>query len=105
MGQGRARVAIPKRLKVRGRWWRICRRKRNVPGLLGEAREDTRVIWIAPHLTGRELDETLIHEVIHACLPCGLVPIETEEKIADALERPLADLLLSGALVSVPEEA
>jgi hypothetical protein len=92
-------VAVPKRIKIRGRWWRVQRSTRLGKGVWGDANPETRLIRLASHLKGRDLGLTLIHEVLHACLPDSSGDVlKIEEALVRRLEQPLAAVLKSGAL-------
>jgi hypothetical protein len=104
------RLAIPRRLRLRGKTWTV-RLARRVPagddGSPGPNRglcdRTTCTIWIDRALPDPKRGETFIHEVLHALIGND-VEDEAQESAALALEGPLHELLLSGALVAVPEE-
>jgi hypothetical protein len=95
-----ARVVVPRRIKIRGRWWRVQRSTRLGKGVWGDANPETRVIRLSSHLKGRDLGLTLIHEVLHACLPDSAGDVlRIEEALVRRLERPLKAVMESGALI------
>lgn len=104
------RLAIPKKIKVAGRWWSVRRtsrrRKRGeMRGLAGLCDRETRTIWIDAKLTDAETSSTFVHELLHACLPDSHgAEAAAEERLVTSLEEPLTDLILRGVFVSVPDE-
>lgn len=70
------------RLRINGETWKVIRhrglRKR---GFDGACYSNTRRIAIAAHLTGREYADTLLHEILHAVWPSGVVSDELEEDL------------------------
>jgi hypothetical protein len=67
---------------------------------------DTCTIWIWTRQPRIERERTFVHEVLHAA--AGEPPpgeFEGEERSVRRMENALHALLLSGALVSAPEEA
>jgi hypothetical protein len=57
----------PKRIRIRGRWWKIYTGKCEGMGQAeGITIFDRREIWLKP---GTDLPSTLIHEVAHAAFP------------------------------------
>lgn len=104
------KIAIPRRVKLRGRWWSVKttsrRRKREeMRGLAGMCDLETRTIWLDAKGTRLERELTYVHEVLHAIWPRGEVTNEAEEKLILALERPLAEAIAEGAfMISPPDE-
>jgi hypothetical protein len=75
-------------------------------GLAGLCDRERRTIWIDSRLGRAEREETVVHEVLHACLPESVgVMADAEEALVARLERPLTDILRAGVLVAAPEEA
>jgi hypothetical protein len=100
----RRRLAIPRRLVVGGRTWRIrqSRTLRRREGAVGLCNSDDLTIQIDPRQTRLDRERTFLHEVLHACLGSRLD--EAEERLVLRLEAPLHSLLISGQLVAVPDE-
>jgi hypothetical protein len=98
------RLAIPRRPRLRGRRWKVHRRKIG-GGLVGLCELETRRITIHPRQTRRTRELIYVHELLHAIFPAGVVSGEDEEAIILRLEEPLRRAVLDGALMPVPEEA
>src|SRR5512139_1853732 len=104
------RLAVPRRVKVGGRWWTVRltsrRRKRGeMRGLAGLCDREAHAIWIDAKLSQDETSRTLVHELLHACLPDSHgETAEAEERLIAKLEAPLTDLILRGVFVAVPDE-
>lgn len=103
------RIAIPRRVKLRGRWWSVrltSKPKRaEMHGLRGLCDLDERAIWIDRSCGRPERELTYVHEVLHAIWPRGVVTHEAEEELISALERPLAEAIARGAfMISPPDE-
>lgn len=104
------RIAIPRRVKLRGRWWsvRLTSRKRKraeMRGLRGLCDLEARVIWIDANADRLEREVTYVHEVLHALFPPGVVAGDVEERIVSELEGPLAAAIAEGAfMISPPDE-
>lgn len=100
------RLAIPKSLTIKGKRWRVkvtrglWKRERAI----GLCEYEDREILLASTLDTYQRELTLIHEVLHALWPAGIVSSEDEERVIRGLERPLRDVLVSGQLAAVPEE-
>jgi len=59
------------RCRLRGKWWTIARRRmrgRKVGECDSPANSAPRYIYLKPSLKDKELLETLLHEMLHACL-------------------------------------
>lgn len=65
-------------------------------GNMGRCFIKERVILVDPWST--EADSTILHEILHAAMPSGLVEYETEEKIVATLEKRLWPLLAAHGL-------
>lgn len=84
---------LPRTLMLAGKRWRV----RIVRDLVNDDGEDVeglcfkerRVIMIDADQTPVERASTLVHEVIHALFPEGVVGYRTEERIVAALEAPI----------------
>jgi Zn-dependent peptidase ImmA (M78 family) len=73
-------------------------------GVLGLCDDETRTITLDAREPRVQRELTLVHEVLHALFPSGIVDGETEERIVRGMEAPTRALLMSGALVAVPDE-
>lgn len=102
-----ARLAIPRRPKLRGRRWRVSRTGRRLRrGEVGECESSLRLISVHPDVSRRTAELTYAHEVLHAIWPRGIVDAETEERLILRLEAPLRQAVLDGVLsVSLDEVA
>lgn len=88
-------MKFPKRLRIKGNIYRVrLASKRNLMrnsiGLIDTGTREIK-IW-------RELDEdmqwiTLIHEILHACWPKNVIPIQYEEIVIDKMDRDLWEAL------------
>lgn len=100
------RLAIPRSFTFRGQRWRVramtpAEKRGAHHGDIGYCDPPKRVILLDASRPRAEQERTFVHELVHAVLPEGF---EHEERIARALEAPIRALVLSGALVSTPEE-
>lgn len=86
-------MKIPKTLKVRGKRWTV-QFKQLPPMQLGECNYTKRVIYLDPdQLPNKDdLDDTFMHEVIHACLPEAW-ETEMEERLVEVLAPRLLETL------------
>jgi hypothetical protein len=105
------RLAIPRRIRLRGKVYRVRYTRKLGDKMGGGAwrglcEPDTATIWIDPRQPREERERTFLHEVLHGLLPETYDPTDTtaEERIVTALEGPLHDLLLTRALAVVPAE-
>jgi len=103
------RIAIPRRVKLRGRWWHVRltsrRRKRGeMRGLRGLCDLDTRTLWLDAKCARAERELTYVHEALHAIFPNGIVSEKIEERIIAALESPLASAIAEGAFLVAPDD-
>ena len=84
-------MSLPDSLVIRGRRYEVrlddTLAARDLAGYIDH---ELRVILIDSELKAFAREEALIHEAIHAALPPGLLPEDVEERVAEALDGPLA---------------
>lgn len=85
-------MKIPDELKIRRSTWRIVidDKIENTHNAVGLCIYSTKRIVLSPDQSRNELEDTFLHEILHACFPNGIVADRTEEKIV----RRLAPVLL-----------
>lgn len=92
-----AGIKTPYKFKHNYRTWTIKLKKKitNDQGqeLLGLCHTDTHVIDISEAQNNEEKRATLLHELLHAAFPPGVVGHKKEEQIVSGLEDPLLYLL------------
>lgn len=84
---------LPERVKIRGVWWRIARRR--LPKNGGSCRPDLRLIIVHADYVGWDAWEVLIHEILHACR--GRVRLHDgrdEEKLIRSVDLPLLQVIM-----------
>ncbi len=102
---GRARLRIPRRLRIRGRTWRVVFTRRPPRAAAsrgkrcwGVCRHNRAVISIWAGLLRRQREETFAHEILHAL--AGPAPslrdAAAEERIVARMAPALREVLLSG---------
>lgn len=62
----KARVKLPRYITIAGKRWKIRRWLAGSTDECGLCDWDSLIIYIAPHLEGEELIDTIIHELNHA---------------------------------------
>lgn len=60
-------MKLPKTMLINGETWKIVRKPLFRRGLMGQCIHRTRQIEICSTLTGTELEDTFLHELLHAC--------------------------------------
>jgi hypothetical protein len=61
-------MRIPRSLEINGKRWRVVRKPLAHLGDSGRCYPGSREIQLDPYLTREELEDTFLHELIHACL-------------------------------------
>ncbi len=100
-----ARLVIPARVKVRGKWWPVTRNMDldntvydGHPGVLTKVLGAvvSKNIFLSHRVQGkREEKVTLIHELIHACSSPGILTPAKEEKFCEDIDHHLLNALES----------
>lgn len=82
-------MKVPRTLRIAGRRWKVVRGPcaETEDPRVGECDHATRTITIAEHLTGADLEQTMCHELLHACLPEAnfIVTLKQEELLVELL--------------------
>jgi len=74
-------VKLPRSLTIDGRKWKVTRGDPG-EGDVGSCDFATRTITLAEHLKGADLESTLAHELLHACIPeAQLIVSEKQEEL------------------------
>lgn len=60
-------MKLPKTMVINGERWRVVRKPLWKQNLMGQCCRDKRLIEVCSSLTGTELADTFLHEVMHAC--------------------------------------
>ncbi len=85
-----------RRLKIRGKTWRIILGKPPANDCSAYIWHDRRTIWIRPSQSPTPSDriDCIVHEILHACLPdiAEEVIDETEKALLKGLELVASDL-------------
>lgn len=88
---------IPKRLKIGKSTWIIKKSNHNlnIKKYMGMCFYDTKVILLDGTLPRNELEDTYIHELLHAIFPRGICNNKKEEALIEAMSRPLLNIINS----------
>ena len=90
-------MKIPTKLKINGKPWKIIIDKNgsriNGKKYMGICSHAKKTITLSKELRNRDLLETFIHEVLHACFDTRICSDKVEEKIVENLCVKLYDLL------------
>jgi Zn-dependent peptidase ImmA (M78 family) len=95
-----AKLRIPRRVVIGGKRWSV----KYVPdlaekqGAVGLCERHRRTITLDASLTRGEQELTLVHELLHAVWPAGVVGDRTEERLIEKLEEAIHGLMTSKAL-------
>jgi hypothetical protein len=85
-------VRLPRTLTINGERWRVVRKPMLHRGLFGQCVPSLREIQICSWLTGDDLADTFLHEVLHACMGPGWKE-EDEEAVVSRLAPKLLRVL------------
>lgn len=66
---------------------------------------DAKTIWLSRRLSMKAKQETLLHELLHAVWPEGIVSHRVEEKIVHGIDEKLLKVILENKLGAVFTEA
>ena len=93
-------MRIPKFIKIGKHKWKVIldSNKLDTEKYNGLCDPNSREILIDPGLSRNELEETFLHEFLHALFPLGVVTLKIEEKIVGALAKSLLDSLNKNGL-------
>jgi hypothetical protein len=82
---------IPKSVRIKKSKWKIILSdiKLDTKMYNGLCIHQSREILIDPNLPRNEIEETFIHELLHACFPDGICSYKKEEMIVTELARHL----------------
>lgn len=86
---------IPKSIKIKRSIWKIKTKNHNLDTnkYAGLCIRTSKTILLSPLLRRNELEATLVHEILHAIFPLGIVSTKIEEEIIRGLEKPLHQAL------------
>lgn len=93
-------MKIPRKLKIKRSTWSVSiddsiEEKYNAVGL---CKHSSKEIVISPDQTRNEMEETLLHEILHACFPNDVCSDRLEEKIVNKLAPALLHVLKANKL-------
>lgn len=92
-------MKIPKSFAINGRRWKVYRAA-TADGDLGECHYDTRTITLDPLMGGEKLEETLLHELLHACCQETALLGDMEELVVEIISVRLLEALKTAGIWS-----
>ncbi len=82
-------MRIPKKFKLNNKTWEVSvkdkKKFKKDERLMGVCYRNLHKIFINPSLTRNEIEETFVHELLHACWPPSLCSNKLEEKLVEKL--------------------
>lgn len=94
-------MSKPRRLRIGAHIWTVLWSKRavekHVKNAVGACSADALEIAVAPQGSKRQMQATLLHEILHACIESSQpgLPYDKEERFVSAVTAPLLDALRS----------
>ncbi len=87
---------IPKSFKLRKSIWKVSFDPKQIDTsiYMGQCDTTKHKIFIDPELTRNELEETFVHELLHACFPPNICNDAVEEQIVSKMSKVLYQALI-----------